>query len=504
MSARDPNPGEPGFRPGAVPKPPRGEPQHDPESGDSVFGQDGGPRTWVTVGKPPGQAEQTANNSTQQERGQAVNIPGYTIREELGRGGMGVVYKAVQVALNQTVAVKVVKIEDKSDKTVRERFVIEAQAAAAVRHKNVVQVYDFGEIDGHLYMIQEYVSGGSLADLLKTGLRLSAQDAVALVVKIARGVHAIHERRITHRDLKPGNILLGEMGEPKVVDFGLARRPDQQLTVTGQMLGTPSYMSPEQVGGKTKTIGPPTDVWALGVILYELLTGVRPFTADSFQGLFAQILMTKSPSLRSRDPDLPRELEVICARCLDRDPTRRFPTAEALANELNAWAVADELKARADRQDQAMRMGFWARLKSVTPMVVSVVSMVLLVLLLSAPPLEDPAAARARREEMARLESLIVRQEEVREKEFKEIDEKLQLLEKQSAMIRKSEQLLQTMMTLSNPKEKAKDPSSFRPVDTSINEIREALTELNAKLATIEMALKNLMGTVLKLNEKKN
>ena len=206
--------------------------------------------------------------------------PGYDLLEPLGEGGMGVVWKARQTKLNRLVALKMVLGEQRAGSKELIRFLAEAEAVAAVKHPHVVQVYEYGEASGRPFLAMEYLPGGSLADRLKQTGRLDPKAAAELVATLAAAVQAAHDLGIVHRDLKPGNVLYDEHGEPKVTDFGLAKRAGgSDLTATQAVMGTPAYMAPEQARGDTKFVGPQADVYSLGVILYECLTGTRPFEA---------------------------------------------------------------------------------------------------------------------------------------------------------------------------------------------------------------------------------
>jgi serine/threonine protein kinase/tetratricopeptide (TPR) repeat protein len=273
-------------------------------------------------------------------------VPGYEILDELGRGGMGVVYKARQQSLNRLVALKMILTADDKNSPVVARFLAEAEAVAAVRHPNIVQVHDYGETEGRPFMALEFLPGGTLADRLKDGKRLPAREAASLVEKIARGLQAAHAKGIIHRDIKPGNILFDEAGEPKVADFGLAKRADSDLTRTGAIMGTPAYMAPEQADGHTREVGPTADVWSIGVILYEALTGTRPFTAKRTDELLVKVLMSDPDPLRSRSGDVPRDLETVCMKCLEKNPARRYPSALALAQELERFLAGEPILAR--------------------------------------------------------------------------------------------------------------------------------------------------------------
>ncbi|MFO0843340.1 MAG: serine/threonine-protein kinase, partial [Gemmataceae bacterium] len=293
------------------------------------------------------------------------DLPGYEVLGELGRGGMGVVYKARQVALNRVVAVKMILAGAHADDASRGRFRAEAEAIAALQHPNIVGVYDVGEHDGHPYFSLEFCAGGSLEKRL-AGTPLPPRDAAALVATLAGAVQAAHDAGVVHRDLKPANVLLtgptvregaptdalahGRAldGEPKITDFGLARRLDQDSNQTrsGAIVGTPSYMAPEQAGGKTKEVGPACDVWALGAILYECLTGRPPFRAATALDTVMQVV-TDDPVPPSRlNARTPRDLETITLKCLQKEAKRRYGSAAEVANELGRFLADEPIRAR--------------------------------------------------------------------------------------------------------------------------------------------------------------
>ncbi|MDB5313364.1 MAG: serine/threonine protein kinase [Gemmataceae bacterium] len=214
---------------------------------------------------------------------------------------MGVVYLARQTALNRPVALKMILGVGRASALDLARFLAEAETAAAIDHPHVVRVYDFGQHAGRPYLAMEYLPRGTLADRVRAG-RLPARSAAELVERIARGVSAAHSQGVVHRDLKPGNILFDDQGGPKVADFGLAKQGQSDLTQTQVVMGTPAYMAPEQAGGRSKFAGPQADVWALGVILYECLTGTRPFEAENTGELLARV--------RTAVPEVPRDLDL--------------------------------------------------------------------------------------------------------------------------------------------------------------------------------------------------
>jgi serine/threonine protein kinase len=263
-------------------------------------------------------------------------VPGYEVFEELGRGGMGVVYRACQVNLKRSVALKLIRDGALASPQQRARFRIEAEAAARMRHANVVAIYEVGEHQGRPYFAMELVEGPSL-DKHLSGRPQPAAQAAELLRTLALAVQHAHAQRVVHRDLKPANILLTAGGVPKVTDFGLAKRLDSQSTVwtqEGAVVGTASYMSPEQAAGRGHEIGPEADVYALGVILYESLTGRPPFLADSWQQTIDQVLHDEPAPPTRTQPGVPADLETICLKCLEKEPARRYASAGELADDL--------------------------------------------------------------------------------------------------------------------------------------------------------------------------
>jgi serine/threonine protein kinase/WD40 repeat protein len=300
-------------------------------------------------------------------------VPGYEILSELGRGGMGVVYQARQVALDRRVALKFVLAGAHADADDLARFRREAEAIARLRHPNVVEVYEVGDQGGVPHLAMELCPGGSLARQLAAG-PLAPRRAAALVETLARAVQAAHEAGVIHRDLNPANVLLTEDGTPKITDFGLARRLDgtAELTATGAILGTPSYMAPEQASGDSKRVGPAADVYALGAVLYACLTGRPPFRAATLLETLLQVV-ANPPARPSRlRPGVPAPLEAICLRCLRKKPGQRFPSAAALADALRRFCEGQppqvrprHQRARAGRPRPGMRrltacVGSWA------------------------------------------------------------------------------------------------------------------------------------------------
>ncbi len=265
--------------------------------------------------------------------------PGYEAMEELGRGGMGVVLKARQIMLNRLVAVKLIRADLSRHPTARLRFDAEARAVASLEHPGIVRVYDGGVHAGHPFLVMEHVPGGTLAARLRSGT-LDPRAAAELVVSLARAVHYAHQNGVIHRDIKPANILMGEgrAATPRLTDFGLARQLEGGMqTVQGDLLGTPAYMAPEQAAGRSAQVGPATDVYGLGAVLYECLTGRAPHAGETRDAAIKAAARGEVEPPRRIDPHLPAGLERICLRALSADPAERHASAEALAVDLERW-----------------------------------------------------------------------------------------------------------------------------------------------------------------------
>jgi WD40 repeat protein len=276
-------------------------------------------------------------------------VAGYEILGELGRGGMGVVYKARQTALKRLVALKMILAGSHAGQPELERFRREAEAVARLQHPHIVQIHEVGEAEGRPYFSLEYVAGGSLAHRLN-GTPLPASQAARLVETLALAIHAAHQQGVVHRDLKPANVLLTADGQPKITDFGLAKllEGDAGQTETGAVMGTPSYMAPEQAWGKSKvkTVGPVADVYALGAVLYELLTGRPPFRAETpLETLYQVVAEDPVPPSRFL-PKVSRDLETICLKCLEKEPRKRYASALALADDLRRFLEGKPIQAR--------------------------------------------------------------------------------------------------------------------------------------------------------------
>src|SRR6516225_10116281 len=271
----------------------------------------------------------------------------YALLEEIGRGGQAVVYRAHQKSLNRTVALKLLGLGPWTTETHLKRFRREAEAAASLQHPGIVPIYEVGERNGQCYFSMQFVEGGQLDEVV-TREPMPIRRAVELIVKVAGTVHYAHEHGILHRDIKPGNILLDKNGEPHLTDFGLARLLDTQSSVTRtiDVLGTPSYMAPEQAGGETTKLGKATDVYGLGAVLYQLLTGQPPFAGGTTYETIRLLRDTEPRPPRLLNPKVDRDLSIICLKCLEKDPQRRYSSALALAEDLEHWLKHEPIQAK--------------------------------------------------------------------------------------------------------------------------------------------------------------
>ncbi len=271
----------------------------------------------------------------------------YELLAEIARGGMGVVYKARQVSLDRVVALKMILAGQLASSADVQRFHAEAKAAANLQHPNIVAIHEVGEHHGQHFFSMDYIAGRSLAEVVRQN-PLPAARAARHVQQIAEAIEHAHQQGTLHRDLKPSNVLIDEADRPHVTDFGLAKRlrGDAGLTMTGQVLGTPSYMPPEQAAGRPEQVGPTSDVYALGAILYELVTGRPPFRAESVFDTIMQVIHTEPVPPRLLNPKVPRELDTICLKCLEKDAPKRYASAQELADDLGRFLAGEPIRAR--------------------------------------------------------------------------------------------------------------------------------------------------------------
>jgi serine/threonine-protein kinase len=289
----------------------------------------------------------------------------YELLEEIGRGGQGVVFRARQKSLNRTVALKVISLGQWASKTHLKRFRLEAEAAARLEHPGIVPIHEIGERDGSCYFSMKFIEGGQLDEVVRR-TPMSIRQAAELIAKVARTVHYAHEHGILHRDIKPGNILLDQKGEPHLTDFGLARlvQTESTMTRTMEVLGTPSYMAPEQAVGNNAAVSGVTDVYGLGAVFYQLLTGQPPFAGGTTYETIKLLLDTEPRQPRQLNPKIDRDLSTICLKCLEKDPKRRYSAALALAEDLERWLEGYSIVARP--VSPAVRLWRWSRRNPIT------------------------------------------------------------------------------------------------------------------------------------------
>jgi hypothetical protein len=323
-------------------------------------------RTWLEAAGANGAAAATVLHVAPAGGDGAALLPladaGLELLEEIGRGAMGVVYRARQRGLDRVVAVKMILAGDHADPASLQRFRVEALATARVDHDGIVRVHDAGLQGGQPCIVMEYVPGGNLKDKLD-GTPWPGREAAAFVERLARIIQAAHDRHIVHRDLKPGNILLTLENQPKITDFGLAKLLDDgpALSATGLILGTPSYMAPEQASGKNKEIGPAADIYALGAILYELLTGRPPFRGATTTDTLLQVVEGFPVPPRDLNPQIDRDLETVCLKCLEKVPARRYARAADLAEDLDRYGEGRPVRARPPGWTDALFRGLTRR-----------------------------------------------------------------------------------------------------------------------------------------------
>ncbi len=294
-----------------------------------------------------GRDETEPDPDSERARNGWPTMPGYMIHGELGRGGMGRVYRAHHLLLDRAVALKVILDGDHASDDQRARFLIEAQAVAHLLHPNIVQIFEISETNGLPYFSLEFVDGGSLEQRVNRQPQEPRWSAT-LVETLSRAMHTAHSAAIIHRDLKPANVLLTRDGTPKITDFGLAKRleSDSGQTRTGSIMGTPTYMSPEQAWGRSAEVGPRSDIYSIGAILYTLITGRPPFQGTSAVETLEQVRTQEPVSPSTLQPKVPRDLETICLKCLEKEPVKRYETALALADDLHRFLQGDTIVAR--------------------------------------------------------------------------------------------------------------------------------------------------------------
>ena len=311
----------------------------------------------------PDRDDEPADDESSSSRWRGLNLPtsvgDYELLEEIGRGGMGVVFRARQISLDREAAVKMILRGRLASEADLQRFLAEASATASLEHPNIVPVYEVGDIDGRPFFSMQYIEGQTLTQRLSVA-PMPQREAAMMVAKIARAIGAAHRQGILHRDLKPSNILLARSGTPMVTDFGLAKQVGSSvdLTRSGMLVGTPAYMSPEQAGGRREEVGPASDVYSLGCILYFALTGRPPFVADSPMELVMLVIEQDPISPRKIRSSLDRDLETIVIRCLQKPADLRYESADALAADLEAYLADERVAARSGQLNQVMARVF--------------------------------------------------------------------------------------------------------------------------------------------------
>jgi TRAP transporter TAXI family solute receptor len=320
--------------------------------------------TLDVLAKPSGSSPRNPVSDFPQLDNTQANLPcrfgDYVLERILGRGGMGVVYLANQIALNRRVAIKMIRSGALASDEEVERFYSEARSVAKLTHPNIVTIYHCGESNGHHYFSMDYIPGTDLAKKLALG-PLEVKQAVGYVRDVARAIHYAHQHGVVHRDLKPANVLIDEFDHVVITDFGLAKQigAEQGLTATGAALGTPSYMSPEQALGKSEAQGVATDVYAMGAILFALLTGKPPFQADTVMQTMMHVMHRPAPNIRQLQAHIHADIETIVGKCLEKQPPLRYPSASALADDLERFLNGHPIEAKPP--SIARRSLFWFR-----------------------------------------------------------------------------------------------------------------------------------------------
>src|SRR5213594_3153830 len=329
----------------------------------------------VAGGGYPGYADNPAFKKTARAVELLGELGDYELLEQIGRGGQGVVFRARQKSLNRIVALKVINLGQWASKAHLKRFRLEAEAAARLEHPGIVPIHEVGERDESCYFSMKFVEGGQLDEVVRC-TPMSIRQAAELIAKMARTVHHAHEHGILHRDIKPGNILLDAKGEPHLTDFGLARLLETESTITRtlEVMGTPSYMAPEQAAGETTKLNKATDIYGLGAVFYQLLTGHPPFAGGTSWETIRLLLDTEPRQPRLWNRKISRDLSTICLKCLEKDPQHRYSSALTLAEDLEHWLKHEPIRAK--RSGFLRHVGKWARRKpAIAALIASLVAL---------------------------------------------------------------------------------------------------------------------------------
>lgn len=380
---------------------------------------------------PDGATIGPSETSLDDPGGDTDAVPGYELLGELGRGGMGVVYQARDQKLKRTVALKMILSGAHASDEDMERFQMEAEAVARLQHPNIVQIFEVGEHQGNPYISLEYQQGGGL-DQKIAGKPQNIEESAKLIETLSRAMEVAHQQGIIHRDLKPANILLSSEGEPKITDFGLAKRmdDDSNQTKTGAVMGTPSYMPPEQASSSIETLGPAADTYALGAILYHLLTGRPPFQSETQLDTLMQVISDEPVPPSRLNSNVPADLETICLKCLQKDIKRRYTTAAALAEDLRRFQTGEPIAAR---PVSALERGWkWARRRPAVAGMIGVSALALISLIAGGlwynAQLQDSlTVAENRRQEAQEQREFAEKQRKVAEKQKEAADRNFKL-----------------------------------------------------------------------------
>jgi serine/threonine-protein kinase len=419
-------------------------------------------------------------------------IPGYEILGELGRGGMGVVYQARQAGLNRLVALKMLRLGEDASPDQLARFAREAEAVAQLQHSHIVQIHEVGCQDGRPYFALEYMDGGSL-DKKLAGQPQAARLAAQLVETLARAMHMAHQHHIVHRDLKPANVLLSggadtplEQCIPKITDFGLAKRLDVDLgqTQSGVVMGTPPYMAPEQARGHSKEVGPAADVYALGAILYELLTGRPPFQGENALDTLQQVVSQDPVAPRFLQPKVPRDLETICLRCLHKEAGKRYASAEALAEDLERFLAGEPIRARP--VGSAERFWRWCRRNPLAASLAGALGLIVIGSLMGLTGLYLNADSQRRRAEGAE-ESLQKAADEAREGE-----KKARQSEAQTKTV--LEFFQKRVMAAARPKGQQGGLGGDATIRAAVEQAEPGIAEAFAEQPLVEASIRQVLG----------